>query len=131
MAKAARKPATGSRAAKSKSAEPAQSAAAIGVDLSALHRGELLQLSKDVENALKSYEKRKREEALREMELVAQKHGIALKDVVQGASQRNVQIPKYRHPENPSLTWSGRGRQPAWFKEAMDAGQNRDDLLVA
>ncbi|MBM9595997.1 H-NS histone family protein [Roseitranquillus sediminis] len=43
----------------------------------------------------------------------AQKHGIPLKDVVQGGQMRSAQIPKYRHPENPSLTWSGRGRQPA------------------
>ena len=131
MAKSARKSVTGSRREKSKGAEPAQSAAVNGVDLGALDRDELLQLSKDVEKALRSYDKRKRDEALREMELVAQKHGIALKDVVQGGPKRSVQVPKYKHPENPALTWSGRGRQPAWFKEAMDAGHSRDDLLLA
>ena len=125
MAKAEEKPATGSRKAKSKSAD-----AADGVDLAALDRDELVQLSKDVEKALKGYDKRKRDEALREMELVAQKHGIALKDVVQGGSKRSVQVPKYKHPENPALTWSGRGRQPAWFKEAIEAGRSRADLLV-
>ena len=129
MARPARKSASGSRAAKG--AQPAQSATAESVDLSALDRDELLQLNKDVENALKSYEKRKRDEALREMELVAQKHGIALKDVVQGGPKRSKQVPKYKHPEVPALTWSGRGRQPAWFKEAIDAGHSRDDLLVA
>ena len=131
MAKAARKTATGSRPAKSKGAVSTQSTAANRFDLSKLDRDELLQLSKDVEKALKRYDQRKRNEALREMELVAQKHGIALKDVMQGGSKRSVQVPKYKHPENPALTWSGRGRQPTWFKEAIDAGHSRDDLLVA
>ena len=131
MAKAAEKSATGSRKARSKGAESTEATTAHGIDPTALDRDELVQLSRDVEKALKSYEKRKRDEALREMELVAQKHGIALKDVVQGGPKRSVQVPKYKHPENPALTWSGRGRQPAWFKEAMDAGRSRDDLLVA
>ena len=86
---------------------------------------------KDVNRALRTYEKRRRDEALREMQMVADKHGIAMKDVVRGAQGGNIQPPKYRHPENPSLTWSGRGRQPAWFKEAIDAGTSRDDLLIA
>ena len=38
--------------------------------------------------------------------------------------------PKYRHPENPSLTWSGRGRQPAWYKELVEAGTSEEDLLI-
>lgn len=32
--------------------------------------------------------------------------------------------PKFRHPENPTLTWSGRGRAPKWYQEAKDAGQD-------
>lgn len=38
--------------------------------------------------------------------------------------------PKFMHPENPSLTWSGRGRQPLWFKEYEEQGGNTDDLLI-
>jgi DNA-binding protein H-NS len=80
---------------------------------------------------LRSLEKRKRDEALSDMQKVAEKHGLALKDVMQGATKRSVQVPKYEHPENPALTWSGRGRQPDWFKEALGAGHSRDDLLIA
>jgi DNA-binding protein H-NS len=65
------------------------------------------------------------------MQKVAEKHGLALKDVMQGGTKRNVQVPKYKHPENPALTWSGRGRQPGWFKEAVEAGHSRDQLLIA
>lgn len=27
---------------------------------------------------------------------------------------------KYRHPENPDLKWTGRGRTPAWLEDAME-----------
>lgn len=123
MAKAARKPASGSRKTAPKAADR--------VDLSDLDRDELLQLQKDVDAALRSFEKRKRDQALSEMQKVAEKHGLALKDVMQGGTKRSVQVPKYKHPENPALTWSGRGRQPDWFKEAIEAGHRRDDLLIA
>ncbi|MDZ7709485.1 MAG: H-NS histone family protein [Roseovarius sp.] len=39
-------------------------------------------------------------------------------------------MPKYRHPENPTLTWTGMGRKPGWFIEALDAGMSKEDLKV-
>ncbi|MEO8777615.1 MAG: H-NS histone family protein [Rhodanobacter sp.] len=39
--------------------------------------------------------------------------------------------PKYRHPSDPTKTWSGRGRQPAWFAKAMKRrGATVDSLLI-
>lgn len=38
--------------------------------------------------------------------------------------------PKYRHPENPELVWSGRGNRPNWVKEALAANLTLDDLLI-
>lgn len=37
---------------------------------------------------------------------------------------------KYRHPENPDLTWSGRGRRPAWIREAVEAGRALSDFEI-
>ncbi len=37
----------------------------------------------------------------------------------------------YRHPANPGLTWSGRGRKPQWFVEAIEAGRTPGDLAIA
>lgn len=39
--------------------------------------------------------------------------------------------PKYRNPDNPNETWTGRGRQPRWMTAFTDAGRNRDDFLIA
>lgn len=38
--------------------------------------------------------------------------------------------PKYRNPENPSETWAGRGRQPAWVKQRLEAGATIESLLI-
>jgi DNA-binding protein H-NS len=39
--------------------------------------------------------------------------------------------PKYRNPEKPSETWSGRGKQPHWVGTQLRSGKKVDDLLIA
>lgn len=38
---------------------------------------------------------------------------------------------KYRHPDDPSQTWSGRGRQPRWLAAALAAGATLESFRVA
>ncbi|MGA7810754.1 MAG: H-NS histone family protein [Bradyrhizobium sp.] len=40
-------------------------------------------------------------------------------------------LPKYRNPERPTETWSGRGRQPRWVGALLRSGMKFDDLLIA
>jgi len=39
--------------------------------------------------------------------------------------------PKYRNPESPSETWSGRGKQPRWVGAQLRSGRKVDELLIA
>lgn len=39
--------------------------------------------------------------------------------------------PKYRNPERPFETWSGRGMQPRWVRAQLGSGKRFDDLLIA
>jgi DNA-binding protein H-NS len=39
--------------------------------------------------------------------------------------------PKYRNPERPSETWSGRGLQPHWVRAQLRKGKTVDDLLIS
>jgi DNA-binding protein H-NS len=39
--------------------------------------------------------------------------------------------PKYRNPERPSETWSGRGKQPRWVGAQLRSGRKVDELLIA
>jgi DNA-binding protein H-NS len=40
-------------------------------------------------------------------------------------------LPKYRNPERPFETWSGRGKQPRWVIAQLSLGKKTDDLLVS
>src|SRR6056297_1670965 len=102
------------------------------IDLESLSREELAQLRKDIDKAIKTYEDRQRKEALAAAEAAAREKGFSLAQLTGGAVKKpnGANPPKYRHPENPELTWSGRGRQPAWYKELIEAGHPTDDLLI-
>jgi len=39
--------------------------------------------------------------------------------------------PKYRNPERPFETWSGRGKQPRWVRAQLVSGKKFDDLLIS
>jgi DNA-binding protein H-NS len=38
--------------------------------------------------------------------------------------------PKFRNPHAPSITWSGRGKQPRWVTELLAKGENLEKLRV-
>lgn len=61
--------------------------------------------------------------------------GFALDDIIGGAKttkkgQRKPASIKYRNPQNADMTWSGRGRQPAWVKEWLAQGKPVDQLAA-
>lgn len=38
--------------------------------------------------------------------------------------------PKYRNPNNPHETWTGRGRQPRWVSELLEQGYTLEQLRI-
>src|SRR6516162_4934063 len=40
-------------------------------------------------------------------------------------------LPKYRNPDQPSETWSGRGKQPRWLAAQLRSGKRIGDFLIA
>lgn len=100
------------------------------IDLNALSIGDLRQLKKDVEKALSTIEQRRKQEALAAAEAAAKGLGFSLSELTRSKSPRSINAPKFRHPENSDLTWSGRGRRPDWFNEALAGGAKEDDLLI-
>ena len=102
------------------------------INLDDLTLDELKKLQKDVNKAVDSYEDRRKQDARAAVEAKAKEMGFSLAELTGGTSKkaRTPSPAKYRHPENPSLTWSGRGRQPGWIKEAAESGTSLDTLLV-
>lgn len=101
------------------------------IDLSTLSLDELKALKKELEKAIQTFESRKRKEALAAAQAAAREAGFSLSDLMDGTKKTKPSAPaKFRHPENPELTWSGRGRQPTWYKELVEAGKSQDELLI-
>jgi DNA-binding protein H-NS len=38
--------------------------------------------------------------------------------------------PKYRNPDQPSETWTGRGKQPRWLVAQLTLGKRIDDFRI-
>ena len=48
----------------------------------------------------------------------------------QEKDRRRSVAPKYRNPDNHAQTWSGRGREPQWYKNKIAAGATEESLLI-
>lgn len=38
--------------------------------------------------------------------------------------------PKFQNPDNRTQTWTGKGKQPDWFKALINSGKTKDDLKI-
>ena len=101
-------------------------------DLGQMSLDELKALQKEVGTAIETYEVRQREEARRVLEQKAREMGFKLDDLAVVMPKRKgkgaASPVRYRHPENPSLTWTGRGRRPNWVVAALEEGCALEDL---
>lgn len=102
------------------------------IDLNVLSLSELKQLQKDVAKTISSYEERKKAEARAALEERAREMGFSLAELSGAAPsrKRGPSVPKYRHPENPNITWTGRGRKPKWITDHIAAGNDIADLEI-
>lgn len=104
------------------------------INLSKMKLAELNELRKGIDEAIQDAEKAARKMALEDAQKTAQKHGFNLSELVskqptQGKPKSKAP-PKFRNPNNASETWSGRGRQPEWFKAAVEAGTPREKMAI-
>lgn len=102
-------------------------------DLEALSLSDLKKLQRDVAKAITTFEDRQKAEAKAKLEAFAKDLGYPLTELISSDAKalRPSSPPKYRHPENPNVTWTGRGRKPAWFVEALAAGKTEADMAIA
>ncbi len=102
------------------------------INLDALSLDALKQLQKDVAKAIADFEARRQREAIAAVEAKAREHGFTFAELAAAAPAKKStkSAPKYQHPENPSITWTGKGRQPEWIKDGLEAGKSLDDFLI-
>lgn len=102
------------------------------IDYNALSLDQLKEINKKSAAAIASYENRQRKEALSKATEIAKAAGFSsLEEMMASQPVKAAKAePKYRHPDNPEMTWSGRGRKPSWIAEALEAGKSLDDFAI-
>lgn len=73
--------------------------------------------------------------ALKEkLTLIAHFKGVEMESILsppkKERKKRDVAA-KYQHPGDPSLTWTGRGRPPAWMEQLLDGGAEKEAFALA
>ncbi len=102
------------------------------INLSKMSLAELTSLKKDVEKAISGFKDRQRREAKKALEAVAAKHGMSMEEIIgtEAKRRKSKAAAKYRNPADASQTWSGRGRQPGWYKDAIASGKTPESMTV-
>lgn len=102
------------------------------IDLEELDLKELNDLRSKVDRAISNYETRRKRAAMNKLEETAREYGFSLTELaaeVKGGRGGPV-APKYANPADSTVTWTGRGRQPVWVREHLEAGGKLDDLAI-
>jgi len=103
------------------------------MDLSNMSIGELRSLQERAAQEIKARQNQEVAKAREQILAIAQSIGVPLDDLVRSTKEAKVSkkaAVQYRHPENASLEWKGRGRQPHWVKAWVDEGKSVDTLKV-
>lgn len=104
----------------------------MNVDLNSLSLKELKDLQSQVAKAIAGYEDRRKKELLAELDEIAKAKGFSLAELtgVAAGRKRSPSVAKYANPANAADTWSGRGRKPRWFSEALAKGKKPEDMAI-
>ncbi|MFV0384999.1 H-NS family nucleoid-associated regulatory protein [Paracoccus sp. (in: a-proteobacteria)] len=103
----------------------------MNIDFETMSLKEMRDLRSKLDRAINSYEDRKRREALAAVEEAARNHGFNLSDLTGGKPKRAGTVPpKYVNPDDPTMTWTGRGRKPRWVQQSLEKGLELEELLI-
>lgn len=105
------------------------------LDLSALSVEQLNMLQQEIEKQKVTAKERTRQKVKEAITQLLHDSGLTAADLPglfpRTARPASKSRAAYRHPENPRLTWTGRGRKPRWMAEYLAAEGNRlEDLKV-
>lgn len=112
------------------------------IDFSTLSVAELNDLQKKAELEKESRKVASIERIRELIKAEAESAGVTVEEVVsiwtagksgrKQSNQKNKEaIYLYQDPNNPSNKWTGKGRAPAWFTQAMNNGYSKESMKIA
>jgi DNA-binding protein H-NS len=103
------------------------------INLEKLSLKDLQELELRVEKAIAEAKAKERVELKAEIEKMVADRGFSINDVFapkRAVAKTRSAAAKYANPEDPSQTWTGRGRKPNWLVAKLQDGANIDDFLI-
>lgn len=103
----------------------------MSIDFDQMSLKEMRDMRTKLDRAINSYEDRKRREAMTAVEEAAREHGFNLAELTGTKARKTGSVaPKYANPDDPTMTWTGRGRKPRWVVESLEQGKSLEDLAI-
>lgn len=110
----------------------------MAVDLNGLSIADLEELIGDAKARIEVLKKQQFAELRKALEAQARNAGFDIYELFAGgrgraapaAGDKRVVAPKYRNPSNSAETWTGRGKQPHWVRNALAAGKTLEQLAI-
>lgn len=72
-------------------------------------------------------------EALKKVQALMETHRLTVDDLAKKSGLKTERQPvavKYQHPNDASLTWTGRGRKPLWVQAYLNIGGALEQLAL-
>lgn len=98
---------------------------------------ELLDMKSELEAVIRQRKEEDRKAVLKQIRAIAAEVGYTLEDLLakdvtgkKASNKHKAGVPKYRNPDNPSQTWTGKGHRPRWFVAAQLRGLNPEQLMI-
>lgn len=106
------------------------------IQLDSLSLNELQVLNKKVDQEIEKRRAQVRKEGLEKIKQLAAEYGLSVDELKalgqsgKSASKRGSVAPKYRDPNNPANTWTGRGRKPKWVESYLEANGSLEAIAI-
>ncbi len=96
---------------------------------------ELQQLIAEAQAQLKVTQRRQHKEVIAKIKELADSIGATVDIHEHSEKEASKKVVakaaiKYRHPDDPTKTWTGRGMRPKWLVELVNAGRDQHEFLI-
>lgn len=100
-------------------------------DLDRMSLRELQELELKVRKARSSVQDRSRSDLRKKIEAMVADAGFKISDIFGGRGGKGRTVAaKYANPDDPSETWTGRGRKPRWLTAKLQGGAKIEKFLI-
>jgi len=112
--------------------QPSHGAERTMIDIAVLTIAELQVLIGDAKTRIADLERTQRADLRYHLESQARAAGFDISDLFSKlrlkSDAASAPSARYRNPSNPGESWGGRGKRPAWLRDALAAGKSLADF---